>query len=397
MTTRLLTIWLCVALAGTLAGADLPSLEVRLLGIASHEKVNLAIIEVRHPRTSESLILAAGDVMGPVTVLAIDPTNGTVKVRVTGATEPVELELPHIPEAIGKHTLNLHAVPVDTLLDLYQRLTSRTVLRAPGLPSATLTIVSRPGVGLTEALADVISALGTNGVLVKSAGEFFAFAVPNSRESSLSAIPPPPEGASPPIRQAISGNMMRFHQADSRQVLELYEELANRTVLRPNNLSGSPMTFKNETMLTRAQGVWMLEAMFQLQGLAVISGGNNLAIVAPFARTNGLPRFAAFPLLQDTEPVGNQTLHLSSASAEQFLKLYCSLAKKEFESVAPAVRNMRIDFRSRNSLARREAIFALETLAALNDLAFIENEERKVELGPVPEPRNQAAEPNAPK
>jgi hypothetical protein len=191
--------------------------------------------------------------------------------------------------------------------------------------------------------------------------------------------------------------MMRFYQADPRQVLELYEELANRTVLRPQNLVGVPITFRNETMLTRSQGVWMLEAMFQLQGLALIPAGANLAMVAPFARTNGLARLAALPRWQDVEPVAKETLRLSSASTEQFLKLYCSLAGKEPGTVTLAVRNLRIDFRSRNSLVRNEAIFALETLASLNDLAFVENEEHKVELVPVPAPTNPTANPSVPK
>jgi hypothetical protein len=114
--------------------------------------------------------------------------------------------------------------------------------------------------------------------------------------------------------------------------------------------------------------------------VAINNEGDNLAVVMPFSSTNRVSRLAGKPLLRDEYAVPPRRLRLASGSAEKFLKLYCEIAAKRFGSVSPAVAQSRLGCQGSKSLTRREAIYALETIAALQDVALMENAAGEVEM-----------------
>jgi hypothetical protein len=87
------------------------------------------------------------------------------------------------------------------------------------------------------------------------------------------------------------------------------------------------------------------------------------------------------------EPSPAKALNLRATSPEQLLELYADVTRQTKGSVARNVSAMRVDFRSRGALTRRETIFALEMIGALHGLAFVKNAEGAIEILPLAEAR----------
>jgi hypothetical protein len=168
-----------------------------------------------------------------VTVTAIHSAAGTVTIRQNGTTEPIELKLSFNSDqtTAQERALNLQGVHPTTLLNIYQMLSRRTVLRGPGIPVVNLNVVTAPEATGSDALAAITNALATNDVTLQNAGDTFAFAVLNGQADALSAIPTPPPGSSG-TRTDIAAQMMNFQDIDLLQGVEIYQELADRTALR---------------------------------------------------------------------------------------------------------------------------------------------------------------------
>jgi len=85
--------------------------------------------------------------------------------------------------------------------------------------------------------------------------------------------------------------MIDFRQADINQVLQLYAELVNRTILRPTTLPAQTITLKSQTALTKREAVQALDASLAINGIAMINFGDKFVKAVPQtqANTEGAP------------------------------------------------------------------------------------------------------------
>ena len=98
---------------------------------------------------------------------------------------------------------------------------------------------------------------------------------PNNPAPGTVQIPPPVTATNLPAEEIIPPGMIDFRQADLNQVLQLYAELVNRTVLRPAALPAPQIVLKTQTPLTKREAVQALDAVLGMNGIVMINIGDK--------------------------------------------------------------------------------------------------------------------------
>lgn len=106
-----------------------------------------------------------------------------------------------------------------------------------------------------------------------------------SAEEPMVAIPPPPGGASGDD-QTVAAGEINFPATDLNQVLQIYAELVNRTVLRPTTLPAPTITLRTQTPLTKREAVQALDAVLSLNGITMINVGDKFVKAVPVTQAN---------------------------------------------------------------------------------------------------------------
>ncbi|HYG21710.1 MAG TPA: secretin N-terminal domain-containing protein [Verrucomicrobiae bacterium] len=97
--------------------------------------------------------------------------------------------------------------------------------------------------------------------------------VPGAAPAATAAEGAPPaagETLSDP-EQIIPAGMIDFRNTPLEQVLTVYSELVNRTLLRPSTLPASQITLTTRTALTKREAVQALDSVLGLNGIAMIN------------------------------------------------------------------------------------------------------------------------------
>jgi general secretion pathway protein D len=94
-----------------------------------------------------------------------------------------------------------------------------------------------------------------------------------------------------PPEEMIAPGMIDFRQVDVGQVLQLYAEWVNRTVLKPATLPAPTITLRSQTPLTRREAIQALDAVLALNGITMINVGDKFvkAVPQPQANQEGAP------------------------------------------------------------------------------------------------------------
>jgi general secretion pathway protein D len=91
-------------------------------------------------------------------------------------------------------------------------------------------------------------------------------------------------GAKPATSQIIPKGTIQFPAADLDQVLEIYADLVNRTILRPAALPAGTITLMTQTDLTKAEAIQALDAVLALNGISMIDIGEKFVKAVPMAQ-----------------------------------------------------------------------------------------------------------------
>ena len=73
----------------------------------------------------------------------------------------------------------------------------------------------------------------------------------------------------------LPAGMIKFQDADIGQVLEIYQELTGRTVLKPTSLPATKISIKTQTELTRAEAVQALDSILSMNGITMTPQGTK--------------------------------------------------------------------------------------------------------------------------
>jgi len=177
-------------------------------------------------------------------------------------------------EQLAGRTIYLRGADLRQVLEVYQELSGRTVIG-----SAAMTIVKidcKSGADLSRELAVGIltNSLRKVGTIITPVAEKFAVAgTERDGERVKSLKQPPPSNV--PGEEIFPPGLLKFQEADSAQVLEIYAELTGRRVTPPERARPTKVTVRSQTPLNRREAAWVLEASLYMGGVPVWSEHTN--------------------------------------------------------------------------------------------------------------------------
>ena len=98
------------------------------------------------------------------------------------------------------------------------------------------------------------------------------------------AAPAAPAAAGQP-EEMVPAGYINFQGVDVSQVLEIYAQLVNRTLIR-GQLPGAQIVLKTQTPLTKSEAIEALQAVLALNGIAVVDIGDKFVKVLPVGDAN---------------------------------------------------------------------------------------------------------------
>lgn len=124
--------------------------------------------------------------------------------------------------------------------------------------------------------------------------------------------------------------LIKFADADIGQVLEIYQELTGRTVLKPSSLPATKITIKTQTELTRAEAVQALDSILSMNGITMTPQGTKFVkAVAEAQAGNAASAFNDLPpeLLPESGTYVTHVIQLTNASPNDILPVLQPFAK----------------------------------------------------------------------
>jgi len=85
-----------------------------------------------------------------------------------------------------------------------------------------------------------------------------------------------------PGEKVMPAQLIKFEQAELAQVLKIYAEISNRSIVRAGNLPDIKVTFSNQTPMTAVEALQALDTVLAAQGIAMVFLGTQYvkAVVA---------------------------------------------------------------------------------------------------------------------
>jgi hypothetical protein len=357
---------------------------VKLTGVVCGQFGKVTLLEIGLTKP----ILLEGEAVEGVKVVAIDEKAGRVTIEQAGDEQTTF----HLDPGVASQTFNLNGASSSQLLEIFQEITGRTVLRSPTLAQARLNLKSGAALPPAEAEKLLADAFKEQGIFIVLRREKFAFAVASWEVTRLPDIPDPPAPAGNQTGQKeelFPPGLLKFNEADISQVLDIFQELTGRTVLKAGNLSHPKITVRSQTALSRAEAQWVLEAGVRLGDIALASR-EKFVFALPASRGAAVPEFdtnsALAPARERPLPAGG--LKFSEATSRQVLEVYAQLLGRD--AVLENVPACRFTLRSQTPLTHSEAVYALDAAAALNNVRFVVTD-KEVRLVPAAQSRKNAA------
>ena len=84
-----------------------------------------------------------------------------------------------------------------------------------------------------------------------------------------------------PDEEVFGPGFIKFSDADLVQVLEIYQELTGRTVLKPNSLPATKINIRSQTQLTRREAIQALDSILSLNQITMIPQGDKFVKAVP--------------------------------------------------------------------------------------------------------------------
>lgn len=372
-----------------LQAADTPA--VKVTGIVRLANRTRALLELKERFQVRSVTLAEGERDGGYEVAAINEKAAKVTLR-HGADPLIEAALDQASgEELAKRTLNFQSAKLEDVLGVYQMLAKRTVIWSWRGPEERLDLKSGAGLSDTDALALLKKALEQKGMLVEPRGDKFVLIAPADQAMGWSQIPEPPASGPGPEGESIAPGLIKFISVDALQVLDIYAELSGRAILRTQWLPPTKISVKSETRMTRIEAVWLLEAVFRAQGIALVQKSEKFAFAVPVSMENNLPKFdPAAAAAKARKTAGPGTMKFMDSEMLVLLKTYAELLGRE---ALPLSRNFpaaKFSLKTPTQLSQPEATFALEAVASLNNCKLELVGEDQVQLIPAGEAKRLA-------
>jgi hypothetical protein len=156
--------------------------------------------------------------------------------------------------------------------------------------------------------------------------------------------------------------MIVFKVVDIAQVLQIYQELANRTLIQGFPLRSPSISIHTYTPLTRSEACYALGATFALNGISIIPAGDKFLFVVPTISTNIVANLiATLPKDRATSKKGLLAagmINLQDARLPEVAAVYSGLCDYKVEATAGLP--PRFTLRNVTPLTGDEALYALD-------------------------------------
>jgi hypothetical protein len=297
-------------------------------------------------------------------------------------------------------------------LDVYANLTGKTVLMSSALPIPAGGMVSDLVTEKTNAIARMEGEFSKQGIAVLQDGPHFVVLFPERQRAFLTNGLPlrGPALAARKPQETLPAGTVNIN-ADPGQVLALYSDISQRTILRPFALPPSRVRLKITCPVSREEAAYAMATVLALNGIAVVEDGEKFVQVVPMPQrslvTARSPRSEPAARLLDPRQVpstGNydvprpvskmerdleryrkalyEFLHYKSPpdrSAQRLLELYASLDGKTAEP-SNQFDGMPVWFHIETPLSKDELMYAIETTFALNWFGIAQVDDQRIRL-----------------
>jgi type II secretory pathway component GspD/PulD (secretin) len=130
--------------------------------------------------------------------------------------------------------------------------------------------------------------------------------------------------------EILPAGLIKFQDADIAQVLEIYQELTGRTVLKPSSLPATKISIRTQTELTRAEAVQALDSILSMNGITMTPQGTKFVkAVAEAQAGQAASQFNDLPaeLLPESGTFITHVIQLTNASPNDILPVLQPFAK----------------------------------------------------------------------
>jgi len=128
----------------------------------------------------------------------------------------------------------------------------------------------------------------------------------------------------------LPAGMIKFQDADIAQVLEIYQELTGRTVLKPSSLPATKISIKTQTELSRTEAIQALDSILSMNGIVMVPQGNKF--VKAVAEAQAGPSAGVFSdlpgdLLPESGTYITHVIQLTNASPNDVMPVLTPFSK----------------------------------------------------------------------
>ena len=128
----------------------------------------------------------------------------------------------------------------------------------------------------------------------------------------------------------LPAGMIKFQDADISQVLEIYQELTGRTVLKPSSLPATKISIKTQTELSRTEAIQALDSILSMNGITMVPQGTKFVkAVAEAQAGNAAGGLNDIPgeLLPDSGTYITHVIQLTNASPNDVMPVLTPFSK----------------------------------------------------------------------
>ena len=128
----------------------------------------------------------------------------------------------------------------------------------------------------------------------------------------------------------LPAGMIKFQDADIGQVLEIYQELTGRTVLKPSSLPATKVSIKTQTELSRTEAIQALDSILSMNGITMVPQGTKFVkAVAEAQAGNSAGGLNDIPgnLLPDSGTYITHVIQLTNASPNDVMPVLTPFSK----------------------------------------------------------------------
>jgi hypothetical protein len=201
----------------SIATAAAAEVTVKVTGIAQVSGHDVVLLETT--RSGGGVlrpILEVGNRIEGIEVVSIDARAATASLK--QGDKVTEYSIGTTGDSGKAPKVNCKDADARQVLDLYQRLSGRTVIVSASLPAARITVKSD-----ADPAGAVALALADQDIVVTPRFDKFAFATRLSDARLLEQLKDPPAPATDPKAERFPAGLIKFIEADRSQLLDIYQ------------------------------------------------------------------------------------------------------------------------------------------------------------------------------